>query len=772
MAFEIFHKTKKGDPLSMNHASHATMLSACERFRAFVWYGILLLALPLASWGADPPGDKTSQLQTRVNSPQDFTAIQHFVFIVKENRSFDSYFGQFPGAWGATQGTISTGQVIPLAQLPDVMLDQLDHSEIGALTGMDGGKMDGFDLIEAGNKNGELMAYRQFTASDIPNYWTYAQNFVLADQMFSSLHGDSFPNHLYTVAATSGGVLDSPQALITPPPVKSWGCDSTPFTLARTVDSQGNISAVFPCFDFPTLADSLDNATPPISWTFYAPPQGTPGYAFSTLDAINHIRNTDLWTEHVVPDTQFATDALAGNLPAVSWLVTYAGSEHPPRSTCYGENWSVEQINAVMQGPDWPSTVIFIVWDDFGGFYDHYPPPQVDGFGLGPRVPMLIISPYAIPGYISHTQYEFSSVLKTIEERFNLPPLTERDQNANDTLDSLNFSQQPNPTLILQPRSCPLNGSSWVRFGSQGIGTSSPAIPVAFTNYGSSTLTISNVSVAGDFKETNNCSSAVMAGYQCTFSVTFHPKATGTQTGTLTITDSDPSSPQVIQLTGTGSLVNVSPTYPGEVFPTATFGGNQSRNAILTNVSKKPVTLSSVAIVGDNAADFSQTNQCPTTLQPGAQCDFQVVFTPTAGNLDLAGKEYASLAVYDSAPGSPHTVRLRGIGTALNISPTGLTFASQPVGTSSAAQTVTITNVWTNPINFASIQTVGDFSQTNNCGSILAVGANCAVNVTFSPTVTGSDRGLLNINSNDVNSPQQLILTGTGAKSGSSAHQE
>ena len=158
----------------------------------------------------------------------------------------------------------------------------------------------------------------------------------------------------------------------------------------------------------------------------------------------------------MVPETQFETDALSGQLASMSWLVPFLHtSEHPPFGVCQGENWTVSKINAIMQGADWNSTAIFITWDDFGGFYDHVPPPTVNNFGFGPRVPLLIISPYAKKGYISHTMYEFSSVLKFVETRFNLPALTPGDTQANNVTDAFNFSQAPLPPLVLQTRTCP-----------------------------------------------------------------------------------------------------------------------------------------------------------------------------------------------------------------------------------------------------------------------------------------------------------------------------
>jgi phospholipase C len=729
---------------------------------------MLLLSLRNAdAQDAAPP----PSVQSRGNH-QDSSVLQHFVFIIKENRSFDNYFGAFPGADGATSGPVSYGQKVPLGPMPDYMPHDLGHATTDALVAMDGGKMDEFDLINNGNVNGELMAYRQFTADCstgmcIPNYWAYAHNFVLADHMFSSLHGPSFPNRLYTIAATNRGTVEIPTDPFSAG-TKSWGCDAEPTMTVRTRDDLGDIDALFPCFDFETLADTLMKAG--LTWKSYAPSQGERGYIFSTFDEINHIRNSSLWTEDVLPISQFVTDASSGHLPNVSW-VTAPGpeSEHPPDGTCVGENWTVQQINAVMQGPEWNSTAIFLVWDDFGGFYDHVPPPIVDGFGLGPRVPMLIISPYAIPGHISRTQYELSSVLKTIEERFGLPFLTKwdkqaRDEHANDTFDSFDFSQQPLSPLILQPRKCPLNSTAYVQFGSQGTGTTSPAIRVPFSNWRSTPVTISNVAVSGDFAQTNRCPKVVKPGYICTFEVSFAPTAIGTRKGTLTIEDTDSTSPQAVSLTGTGSLVNALPAYPGLVYKTVNFGDHETEDASLKNVGTTSVKVTNVKIVGVNARDFSQTSSCKGSIPPGQKCYWHVTFTPTPQNYGNYGKEHANLVIYDSAPGSPHTVRLIGTGTAIKLSATILKFANQQVGTSSPPQTITLTNTGTTTITFSSLATIGDYSQTNTCGSSLAPNAQCQASVTFTPTKAGLDRGILNINSNDGDSPQQIILTGTGTE--------
>ena len=377
--------------------------------------------------------------------------IKHIVFIVKENRTFDNYFGTFQAANGqfvngATSGTISTGDVVPLGQAPDALPRDISHSFQSAMTAIDGGAMDKFDLIPGANQNGDLLSYTQYTEADIPNYFNYARTFALADEFFSSLEGPSFPNHLYTVGAQSGGAVNNPAK-------QPWGCDADDSNTVQVMQDDGSFTRQFPCFDFLTLADELEAKG--LSWKYYAPVRGQSGYIWSALNAINHIRFTDLWTQHVVPTADFVTDAQNGALPAMSWVVMNANvSEHPPASVCVGENWTVDHINAVMNGPDWDSTAIFLTWDDFGGFYDHEPPPQVDNFGFGPRVPLLIISPWVKAGYVEHQVLEFSSVLKFVEKRFRLAPLTPRDELANDLASAFDFHQTPLPPDVLTTRAC------------------------------------------------------------------------------------------------------------------------------------------------------------------------------------------------------------------------------------------------------------------------------------------------------------------------------
>ncbi|MBZ5680458.1 MAG: choice-of-anchor D domain-containing protein [Acidobacteriia bacterium] len=686
--------------------------------------------------------------QTR---PADLTNIQHIVFIIKENRTFDHYFGTFPGADGASSGTTSSGLVRLLGRAPDQTPHDIDHTWSGALNGMNGDTMDRFDLISGGNKNGDWLAYTQMTQADIPNYFAYAQNFVLADRMFSSEHGPSFPNHLFTVAAQGAGTIDIPFSPLHALGTQGWGCDNDPSVVVPVMDEEGDITNEFPCFDIPTIADSLEAQG--LSWKYYAPPPGERGYVFSALNAIRHIRNTNLWSEHVIPATQFVTDALSGNLPAVSWIVTGPESEHPPNSTCVGENWTVAQINAIMQGPNWNSTAIFLTWDDFGGFYDHVPPPSTDTFGFGPRVPLLIISPFAKAGFISHTQYEFASVLKFIEQRFGLTPLTARDGAASDTTDSFDFTQTPRPPLVLPARACPVASTTVVPFGNQVVGVASATNLVIVSNFGTVPLAVSQVSATGDFAATNFCPPSVAAGSTCNIGVTFTPTATGARTGTLTITDSDATSPQHVALTGTGTLVNLSSTYPGLTFGTHAIGTSTTNSVTLTNEGSSPLTITKVSAVGD----FSQTNNCGSSVAAGATCKFTVTFSPTA-----SGPRVGNLVIFDSDPGDPHQVRLSSVGTGITLSASALTFANQLVGTTSVSQTITVTNTSPAKMTFASIVASGGYSESDTCLAGVPSNGSCTINVSFAPTAAGASAGTITLNDNDLTSPQTVTASGTG----------
>ncbi len=381
--------------------------------------------------------------------------IQHIVIMLKENRTFDNMFGVFPGANGATTYNCK-GQILPLNHEPDHLKTDLGHTWTNANKAYDNGLMDKFCVNSWSKQHGIDVSDAQFLQADIPNYWLYAQNFALSDNSFSTILGPSFPNHFFAIAGEDDnvdGLVHSSKS----PGNSGWGCDSPPQTRVEERDQFNQVTDVFPCFDFQTLGDLLDQAG--ITWKYYAPPQGTNGYSWSTYDAINHIRNGPDWANNVVPYTQFASDAASGQLPQVSWLVQPGKtSDHPPYSICKGENWTVSQVNAIMGNQDeWASTAIILTWDDWGGFYDHVLPPRGPNpvIQYGFRVPAIVISPYSIPGYVDHTFYTFSSILKFVEDNWGLPSLTGLDGGSNDMQASFNFNQQPLPPLVLQQRTCP-----------------------------------------------------------------------------------------------------------------------------------------------------------------------------------------------------------------------------------------------------------------------------------------------------------------------------
>jgi len=720
-----------------------------SRFSALRFF-IFIFLLSLAGLGRGAA--QANPLQA--TSPQDSSVIQHVVFFVKENRSFDSMFGRFRGANGATQGTMSSGAKVPLQHLSDSLPADIGHTWSATLSAMDNGKMDRFDLAEQANVNGQLAAYSEFFETDIPNYWFYATAFTLADNMFSSIHSDSLPNHLYTIAAQSGDVFEG-ASIDGQLNTNSWGCDAPPAFVLSSLDvATGVISNVPPCFDFETLADSLDNAG--ISWRYYAPPEGTGGYQFSTYDEINHIRNGPDWTLNVVPMTQFQTDAQNGNLPAVSWVIIGQSlNDHPPESLCLGENETVTYLNSLMQGPQWGSTAVFLTWDDPGGFYDHVSPPNLDSFGLGPRVPMIIISPYAKPGYISHTQYEFSSVLKFIEERFNLPFLTDRDANANDTTDSFNFSQSPLAPLVLTQQTCPIvSATGGISFGGQALNTKSPAFIVTMDDIRTTNIMFSSIAATGNFTQTNNCTT-LRPGNKCAINVYFQPTQIGRRSGTLTIVDNDVTSPQLVPLSGMGGDVILSPNaYPGLNFHIVRVNSTSNPQTMtLTNTGTSALPITSVATVGE----FTQTNTCGGSLAAGGQCSISVSAAPTT-----SGMLYGNLVITDADPTSQQMERLTAVATAVVLAPSTLNFGSVAVNTTSSPQTITVKNVSSTALNLGTVQSTTYYGDTTTCSTILPAHGSCTITVTFTPTQLGTLNGTTSINDSDATSPQAVSVTGTG----------
>jgi phospholipase C len=433
------------------------------------------------------------------------TPIEHVVFIVKENRTFNNYFATYPGAEGATEGgTISCdeggcrdGPVVQLTKGPDVYPHDLTHCFRCGLVAINDGAMNGFNHMNgvipqsenADLYGADMSGYSYLDRDGVPNYWAYADRFVLSDHFFTSMYGPTLPEHLYTVAAQANWIVDNKGNAETP---GSYCDDSVEYAtrfnpsdarqfeeqimrLERDITKNGSNTydladywgQIRLCFDIEVLPDQLENAG--ISWKYYANENAW----MNALQMIRHVRYGPMW-QKVRPPSEFVQDVRDGEMPEVSWIVPDESyNEHPGagKSTCAGENWTVHQVNTIMKSEYWRSTAIVVVWDDFGGFYDPVAPPQVDIMGLGPRTPALIISPYTVAGgnpeggAVDDTTYEFSSVLAFIERVFDLDPMTKRDRDADPLSGAFDFANPNFDKLVLPLRQdCPY-GTSIAHFG-------------------------------------------------------------------------------------------------------------------------------------------------------------------------------------------------------------------------------------------------------------------------------------------------------------------
>jgi phospholipase C len=424
---------------------------------------------PTSDAGADTAPDAGSDAGKDAASPGPLvTPIKHVIVVVKENHTFDNFFGTFPGAEGATKCKTSTG-AIDCPHAPDKPRDMC-HEHDCALNGWNGGAMDGWDKNPTTSQNGDNLAYAQYHEADIPNYWQYARHFALADHYFSNMLGPSFPGHTFFLAAQAGWAVGNPPTDISiwPPKVHPyWGCDETSGDTCPVLDQTTcTIVQKPPCFNIPSLPDILPGG---VDWKFYGTDWYVLGEIWSMFDAIKSIRNGAGW-KNVVNSDQFDKDVDAHTLPAVSWLVDQdLADEHPGYgiSLCKGENWTVQKLNKIMQSDYWNETAILFTMDDFGGWYDHVAPPRQYGcdpahpYGLGFRLPLIVISPYAKEGFVFKEPSEQASTVRFIERIFNtahtlgeIDPAAQ-DTNANDLLGAFDFTQKPLPPLVLQQRTCP-----------------------------------------------------------------------------------------------------------------------------------------------------------------------------------------------------------------------------------------------------------------------------------------------------------------------------
>ncbi len=357
-------------------------------------------------------------------------------------------FATFPGADGATSGVRHNGQVISLVKHALVSLD-VEHNYRTFLSDYDNGKMDGFDLerFNRSNQKAGTYYYQYVDPSDIKPYWSLAQQYGLADHMFQTQGSSSFTAHQDLIAG--GTSINSTQSLIDLPTQSPWGCDAPQKTVTSLINTGLKYlkgAGPFPCLNYPsgTMRDSLDSKG--VSWRYYTPQYGVGGVGslWNAFAVIQAVRESPEWNTNIsMPETNILSDIAASKLPAVAWVIPDSkNSDHPSdnKAPDHGPSWVRRWLTQLL-GKYWKSTGVIIVWDDWGGFYDHEPPAFFDNAGgLGFRVPAIVVSPYVPKGTISHTQYEFGSILKFIEKTFGLRSLGTTDVRASSIGDMFNFT--------------------------------------------------------------------------------------------------------------------------------------------------------------------------------------------------------------------------------------------------------------------------------------------------------------------------------------------
>jgi phospholipase C len=420
---------------------------------------------------------------TRQAAAAGITKIKHIVIITQENRSFDTYFGTYRGADGILGRHIclpdGTGPCVRPYHAHADVTGGGPHTAGAAVADINGGKMNGFvnqaatALTNCTNVDTpvctlgsapQVMAY--YTQHEIPNYWAYARHYVLQDHFFEATASWSFPSHLYEVSGWSAYCPTHIPAT----------CQTSLGLFGRTTGQP----YIFAWTDITYLLHAYG-----VSWRYYVQPgyqpdcsdgdiqctpvvqnPGTPGI-WNPLPEFDTVRE-DRQTGNIQSDPQYYQAARAGTLPAVSWIVpNQVASEHPLARVSDGQSRVTRLINAAMAGPDWKSTAIFLSWDDWGGYYDHVPPVQVDNAGYGLRVPGMIISPYAKHGYIDHQVLSSDAYLKFIEDRWlggqDLNPRTDGRPDARpdvreskrvlgNLMSDFNFRATPTRPLILPVR--------------------------------------------------------------------------------------------------------------------------------------------------------------------------------------------------------------------------------------------------------------------------------------------------------------------------------
>lgn len=411
--------------------------------RRIISLAVALMASAGCSGSGANPHDDAGALPALLRAST--SPIKHVVFIIQENRSFNNLFMGYPGALTQNYGYDQNGDKIALhAQRLNQEWD-LNHSSVGFFTACDGQgklpgtdcKMDGWNGEGGGGGQPKNFAYAYVPQKEVAPYWNMAKQYVLADHMFPSNLDGSFVSHQFAVAGYASGAVDYPTAM--------WSCQGGPSDTVKTLTRQRAYGPSIPmCFTNPTIASEADAAG--VTWHYYAGALIGDGNLWNTFGADSAVYNGPDWTADVIsPPSRFLTDIGAGRLSNITWIApTGENSDHPGFPGNGGPAWVASLVNAIGTSSFWKSTAIFIMWDDPGGWFDPVKPPHKDYDGFGFRVPLIVISPYAKQGYVTHVQYETASVVRFIEDTFGLAQLAASDTRAKDPNgDALDYSQAP-----------------------------------------------------------------------------------------------------------------------------------------------------------------------------------------------------------------------------------------------------------------------------------------------------------------------------------------
>ncbi len=395
--------------------------------------------------------------------------IRHVVIIFQENRSVDNLFNGLPGADTVTTGKNSRGQLVPLRAIPLASNYDISHEHSAFIGERANGAMNGFDLVGSRCKPDKhcppasIRAYGYVPHREVKPYFAMAEQYTFADRLFQTNEGPSFPAHQYIISGTSTVKNGSPYRAAGNPYTAgggfTGGCDSPVRSLVWLIDPIGNErQAVYPCFERLTLMDLL--AAKSKTWRYYEARTG-PGL-WNGPDAILHLHDSPKFsTEVVAPPQTILTDIAHGRLADVVWVTpTFLASDHAALTNGSGPSWVASVVNAIGKSAYWKDTAVFVTWDDWGGWYDHVAPPQYNSYELGFRVPLIVISPYARPHYVSHHRHEFGSMLRFVEEVFGLESLHTTDVRADDLSDCFDFLQPPIRFRVIP---APLNAQYFVR---------------------------------------------------------------------------------------------------------------------------------------------------------------------------------------------------------------------------------------------------------------------------------------------------------------------